>query len=285
MEGLGYGLNMRLFLSCLDIFSLSHSKVDKKAMPEFVIAIDIGNTRTHIGIIDTVHRTCLKRDDLPVAVAQEEISNRIDLLKSKAVHGVPLPIVIAGGGDRLGKKIEALLRAGGTEHIHHLSFNANMPITLDYDNPEHLGADRIADALYAATVWPNKNVIILGSGTAITVNLLDNAGRFRGGIIMPGIGAQFVALHSLTRSLPLLYPPEGPLSLMGKSTETCIQAGIMHGIAGALNHFVSRFAKSLNNNFIIAATGGSWKDLERFVDFSATFVPDMTLVGTALWLG
>jgi pantothenate kinase type III len=64
----------------------------------------------------------------------------------------------------------------------------------------------------------------------------------------------------------------------------CIQAGAAHGTAGALNHLVEKYKGLLGGKCTVLATGGAWHLTRKFVDFDFIEVPDMTLVGTGLFV-
>jgi type III pantothenate kinase len=102
-----------------------------------------------------------------------------------------------------------------------------------------------------------------------------------GGSILPGLDMQFKALHEFTDALPLVKYSE-PVLIPGKSTEECIKAGVIHGTCGALSNIVNQYGSTLDN-VLILASGGSWKTISSFMDFRHIYLPDMTLIGTALF--
>ena len=179
--------------------------------------------------------------------------------------------------------VEKALLSRGTASISHVKHHKGLPVSVRYDKPSTLGADRIADALYAAAVYPGRNVIIIDSGTAITVDLVNLKGEFLGGAILAGVEAQLKILHSSTGTLPLITTPADKIELPGTSTESCMQAGTAHGIAGAMNRLVRNYQSAVEEKCLVLATGGAWHVTESLVDFDFTAAPDMTLIGTALF--
>jgi pantothenate kinase type III len=245
-----------------------------------VLSIDIGNTNTHIGLVDTGKLSCVARYDLPSAAIAGPLPSILDTIRKNATG---VPVVIGGGRQGRAQEIEVLVRRYGFSDISFLHYHERLPLKVSYDRPKTLGADRIADALYTVRVFPNKNTIIIGSGTAITINLITASAEFAGGAIMAGIPAQLFSLNASTDALPLLEIPTSEIPLLGRSTTAGIYAGTIHGIAGALNHLVSRYRSLAGGDCTVLATGGGWKVTEKLVEFDYTAVPDMTIIGTALY--
>ena len=104
-----------------------------------------------------------------------------------------------------------------------------------------------------------------------------------GGAILAGIETQIRGLHAATNTLPAVAMPGKKIPLPGTSTEECMQAGAAHGTAGALNHLVRKYRSLLGGKCIVLATGGGWHVTSKLVDFKFIEVPDMTLIGTALY--
>ncbi|MCA8925772.1 MAG: type III pantothenate kinase, partial [Planctomycetes bacterium] len=94
---------------------------------------------------------------------------------------------------------------------------ASSPIALDVATPQTVGADRIANALWAARARPGEATIVVDLGTAITFEVVDAAGVFRGGAIAPGLRTQARALHTGTALLPEVTLDAAPPAL-GRDT-------------------------------------------------------------------
>jgi type III pantothenate kinase len=244
-----------------------------------VLAVDIGSTRMHVGLVAACRRkpTCLFRTDFPLSEMAERLPKALVKLKFS------VPAVIAGGRKGHAKKAGDILKKRGVTSIAEIRPVPGLPVRFRYDRPKTLGADRIADALYAAAVYPKRNVVIIDAGTAITVDAVNNRAEFIGGAIFAGIGTQLCALHEAASALPLLTIPAGKILLPGRSTKQCLRAGAAHGTAGALNHLVKKYKSFLGGNCIVLATGGAWHLSKKLVDFRFIEAPDMTLIGTALY--
>lgn len=113
-----------------------------------------------------------------------------------------------------------------------------MPIKVDYDTPETLGADRIAAAAGAHAMFPGENCIVFDFGTALTVDFIDASGTFSGGNISPGLSMRFNAVHQFTGRLPLVSP-SAPVRQEGKSTSEAINNGVVLGIMFEVEKYIN----------------------------------------------
>jgi pantothenate kinase type III len=248
-----------------------------------VIAIDIGSTRTHVGLIDPGNLTCRCRTNFLSTELPNHLLAAIDRAMSASGKSGDATVVIGGGRTTLSPIAEKIAKSAGATQVTHVEYHPNLPIAFHYDKPETLGADRIAHALYARAAYPEQNAIIICSGTAITVDAISHERGFLGGAIMPGVDAQLQSLHSATGVLPRLSMPENEIPFPGNSTEFCMLTGVSNGIAGALNALVRKYQVQLGGNDIVLATGGAWRVTEKIVDFAFAEIPDMTLIGTGLF--
>lgn len=110
-------------------------------------------------------------------------------------------------------------------------------VTLEYDNPGTLGADRLA-ALIAAKVRYTGRTCIVDCGTAVTVDVLDPGGLHRGGVIFPG----FASMRSALEVDTAIDPDEttGSLAIPATSTRDAIYSGCLSAVAGGVSHAVDR---------------------------------------------
>jgi len=62
-------------------------------------------------------------------------------------------------------------------------------LTIAYKEPLDLGSDRFLAMLGALKHFPNRNLLIIDIGSALTIDVLNNSGEHQGGLIMPGLEA------------------------------------------------------------------------------------------------
>lgn len=115
-----------------------------------------------------------------------------------------------------------------------------LPITLEYETLDTLGADRIAAAVGAHSLFPDDNCLVMDFGSAITIDYIDKKGNFKGGNISPGMAMRFKAMNRFTGSLPLVSPSEIK-SFIGKSTEEAINNGVVLGIIFEIRQYIDKY--------------------------------------------
>ncbi len=159
-----------------------------------------------------------------------------------------------------------------------LYLNYDLPISIknNYATPLSLGYDRLAAAAGAHFLFPQKNNLIVDLGTAIKYDYINNLGQFEGGIISPGLKMRFKALHTFTKKLPLLEPNPNP-ALIGTSTETCMQSGVVNGIAAEINGIIAEYLKKTEINVIL--TGGDASFFESKINYPNFAEPHLIPIG------
>ncbi len=146
-----------------------------------------------------------------------------------------------------------------------------------------LGQDRIANAVGALAVHIAP-VIVLDCGTALTTEVMDAGGAFRGGVIAPGRRALAAALHNNTAQLPEVCLAEGPSTALAANTADALRGGIGLGILGLAQHLLTESRRELRApNCPVLVTGG---DACYFLDHLPlsnieAAPPHLTLLGLA----
>lgn len=152
-------------------------------------------------------------------------------------------------------------------------------LQIKYKNPTEVGSDRVANAIGAAHLFPNQNIIIADLGTATTFEAITAKGEFLGGTILPGLQMQMRALNENTSNLPPVRIIK-PLCALGQSTAANIQSGLYFGQKGAIKEMLAEFTRSLFNNVtpIVIGTGG-FAYLYEEENLFTTLIPDLVLQG------
>ncbi|MEO5976224.1 MAG: type III pantothenate kinase [Chryseolinea sp.] len=152
-----------------------------------------------------------------------------------------------------------------------------LPVQIRYSTPETLGVDRIAGVCGAQKMFPGTNCLVIDAGTCITYDFLDATGNFLGGGISPGLRMRFNAVHTFTAKLPLVSPTEH-VPLIGDSTETCIQSGVIHGIISEINGIVVHYQQKFPELKVILS-GGDTRFFENKLKGFIFAVPELVLSG------
>lgn len=145
-------------------------------------------------------------------------------------------------------------------------------------DPSTLGADRLANLAAAAELGGPR--IILDCGTAITTEVLDEKGRFRGGAILPGRRLLRQALHDHTAQLPLVPLGDTAPSALGANTAAAILAGTDAAVLGAIAHLLAASRREIGCAACpVLAVGGDAAYFARHLPGVAPGPPDFTLRG------
>jgi type III pantothenate kinase len=254
------------------------NEVEKNVPP--VLAFDIGNTNLHAAIIDTARYKCLTKTHIPSKVSPLHIDK---LLMTLGEINTDTPVRIASVVKSATEELGGYLTKKGFTNIEFVTADQSCGLTFEYSNPVRLGADRIADALYAVKTFPDRNVIIVDAGSAITIEMVTKDKAYKGGAILPGLSTQLKSLSIATDALPFIENQIDNAELPGKSTEQCIMAGVLFGITGGINEIVNQLQEQLQETPLILGTGGDFANLQPLLNFMSLYLPDLTLVGTALY--
>ncbi len=159
-----------------------------------------------------------------------------------------------------------------------LDHHTPIPLINRYRTPDTLGYDRIAAAVGAYTIYPEKNVLVIDAGTAITYDLVTGGGEYLGGNISPGMAIRFKSLNKYTNRLPLLEPSIEEPPLLGSSTKEAIQSGIINGILFELDGFIEGVSR-LHPELKVVLTGGDAKYFEGKLKSSIFVDLNLNLIG------
>lgn len=167
--------------------------------------------------------------------------------------------------------------ATGVKRKFVLNHQLPLPVKIKYATPSTLGVDRIAGVCGAQHKFPNSNSLVIDAGTCITYDFLDKGGNFLGGGISPGLMMRFQAVHNFTARLPLVASVENA-PLIGDSTESCIQSGVINGVIAELNGIISLYKQKFEGLTVILS-GGDARFFENKLKGSIFAVPELVLSG------
>jgi type III pantothenate kinase len=146
-------------------------------------------------------------------------------------------------------------------HLHILSYESKLPFEIAYHTPQTLGCDRIALVAFASEQFPKKNVLVIDMGTCITYDFLQADNVYVGGSISPGIQMRLKALNTFTAKLPLVKPSENP-ELIGNSTTTSIQSGVINGVLAELKGIIAAY-NAIYEDLTVFISGGDNKYFDK----------------------
>jgi type III pantothenate kinase len=231
------------------------------------LVADVGNMRIKWGQCrpDRMRIAAVPPDD-PVKWAEQ--------LREWAIDG-PAEWAIAGVHPTRRDYLAAWLRENGAT-VRIIADFRDLPIRVDVAAPEKVGIDRLLNAVaVVARVPPKTPAIVIDAGSAVTVDLVDATGTFRGGSIFPGLRLMAQALHHFTAQLPLVEAFETH-DMPGRDTAAAIRAGIYHAVCGGIDRLVEQIAEPGARIFL---AGGSL-ELAAGLHCRAEIVgPELTLEG------
>ena len=149
--------------------------------------------------------------------------------------------------------IENLL--GEKSIFHKLSTATKINFTTPVNKPEAIGADRLALISAAVHFYPQKNNLIIGLGSCITYNFVNQYHQFLGGSISPGMDMRFKSMHDYTAKLPLVQA-DWNFPLIGYDTKTNMQSGVINGMVCEIDGTIEKYSNKYGN-FNVVLTGGN----------------------------
>jgi type III pantothenate kinase len=155
---------------------------------------------------------------------------------------------------------------------------SGMPIRID--NPREVGPDRLVNAV-AAYERIGAACIVVDFGTAITYDVVGDAGEYVGGIIGPGVEISMEALTSRAAAIPKI-DLEPPRALIGKSTVEAIRSGVIYGFAAQVDGVLARLREQLGDETAAIATGGLAGAIVPYCEQIDEVDPMLTLTGLRL---
>jgi type III pantothenate kinase len=158
-----------------------------------------------------------------------------------------------------------------------LDHATSLPITNQYATPSTLGMDRLAGVCGATQLFPDENTLVIDAGTCVKFDFVDKHKNYLGGAISPGLSMRFRAVHAFTSRLPMLVPANDP-ELIGNSTETSIQSGVINGMVEEIDGIIVRYQKKYPDLKVILS-GGDGAFFENKLKASIFASPNVVLIG------
>jgi type III pantothenate kinase len=213
------------------------------------LAADVGNTRIKCGICT---------DHGLAQTAAVGPNNQEEWTKLFEQWQVPpgSSWTLAGTDPSARDRLAAFLRQRG-DAVRLLDDFKQLPLTVCVDFPERVGIDRLLNAL-AVTVQVEQGTpaVVIDAGTAVTVDLVDGDGVFRGGAILPGYRLMARALNDYTARLPLVESfPEAVPSLPGTNTIAAMTAGIGWAIRGGVEALIEQMSRQFDKPRVFLGGG------------------------------
>jgi type III pantothenate kinase len=219
-----------------------------------ILVLDIGNTRTHVGIFkrDRIidHWKISSRESRAGDEYWVYLKRFLELTGVEAVDGV----VVASVVPRLTQTYLHISRKRLNCEPVCVTGDLDLGIELCVDRAGEVGADRIANSVAVSEIY-NKDAIVVDIGTATTFDVVSKEKQYLGGLIAPGIETSASRLFEKTAKLPKVEFYESG-RVIGKNTEDAIRSGVFYGAISQIDGIVSRIIKEWERSPVVIATGG-----------------------------
>ena len=218
-----------------------------------LLAVDVGNTNTVLGLYDGVEllrhwRLTTRRD-----ATSDEIALSVGGLLGPARPSVP-EVIVANVVPSLRFPIRQAFRQMFNAEPLFVEPGVRTGMPILYEVPQEVGADRIVNAV-AAHARLGGPCIVVDFGTATTFDVVTARGEYAGGVIVPGIT---ISAEALFEKAARLWRVEirRPDRVIGKTTASSIQSGLYFGYLSLVDGVIDRIAKELQATPRVIATGG-----------------------------
>jgi type III pantothenate kinase len=247
-----------------------------------LLAIDVGNTQTHIGAFEGAELVEHWRFGTDAEATADELAVRVSSvlglrdLGFDAIDGSIVSSVVPALTPEYARMGERYLDA------HHITVMPGVRTGIDIrmDNPHELGADRLVNAVAAYDRFGGPCAVV-DFGTAITFDAISGRGEYLGGVIAPGVRVSMEALTARTAKLPKVELAE-PAGVIGKTTQASMQSGIIYGFAGGIDAIARRLIDELGEETSFIATGGGAEVIVPFCETIDEIDDLLTLTGLRL---
>jgi type III pantothenate kinase len=248
-----------------------------------LLAIDVGNTQTHLGAFDGERLVEHWRFQTRAGATGDELAERIaGMLALSGVTLADLDAVCASSVvPPLGAQYEQLTERYLADAASFLAVEpgvrTGMPIRID--NPIEVGADRLVNSV-AAYDRIGGACVVVDFGTGINFDAVSAEGEYLGGAIAPGLEVSLTALVERAARIPRIELAE-PETAIGRSSRAAIQSGVVFGFAGLIDGVVRRIEEELGEASLLA-TGGLAAEVVPFTETIEEVDEMLTLKGLRL---
>jgi type III pantothenate kinase len=216
-----------------------------------LLAVDVGNTQTVLGLFDGEQLTDSFRLATDRSRTGDELGVTLDALFAlDDVEGICLSTTVPA----LQREWERVAERWAGAELLVLGPGVKTGIPIRYDDPREVGPDRIANAVAAAEKY-GPPCIVVDFGTSTNFDIVSVDGEYVGGVLAPGIEVSMDALFARAARL-VKVDFAAPPTVIGKTTVGGLQSGLVYGFAGQVDGIVGRIRAELGVEAPTVATGG-----------------------------
>ena len=263
--------------------------MDKRGDTGSVLAVDVGNTSTNLGVFSGTELLGTFEYTTPERITPDEarlqIRHALDLLGLETPSGAILSCVVPALADAWTRALDH----GCIRRARVVGPGLKTGLRMRYDDPGEVGSDRVADAVAARDAY-GAPCVVVDLGTTTNFEAIDATGAFVGGIIAPGVALGASALARGTARLPMIEL-RAPRTAIGRNTRAAMQSGVVYGEAARIDGLLDMVLAELENDgnedaspVPIVLTGGFAHDLAALLRHDVQVDETLTLRGlNLLW--
>src|SRR6266540_2360668 len=216
-----------------------------------LLAVDVGNTQTVLGLFEGEHLAEHRRLATEGRRTGDELGALLgEMLDLDAVDGICLSSTVPA----LVREYELFAERWARAPILVVGPGAKTGIPVRYDDPREVGPDRVVNAVAAKERY-GAPCIVVDFGTSSNFDVVSAEGEYVGGVLAPGIEISMDALFARAARLMRVDFTEPP-AVIGKTTGTALQSGLVYGFTGQVDEIVTRIRGELGVDARAVATGG-----------------------------
>jgi len=216
-----------------------------------LLAVDVGNTQTVFGLYEGAELGERWRIATEAQRTGDELGALLaDFLDAAALEGICLSCTVP----RLIREYEHLAERWAKAPLLVIGPGVRTGIPILYDDPREVGPDRIMNAVAAKERY-GAPAIVVDFGTSTNFDVVSPVGEYVGGVLAPGVEVSMDALFARAARLVKVDYVEPP-QVIGKTTATALQSGLVYGFAGQVDGIVDAIRRELGVEAPAIATGG-----------------------------
>lgn len=250
--------------------------------PFKILAIDVGNTNIHAGIVEktrgrikTSGTFAFPPKEVRTSAGKPSVLKKL-LDAAGSIHGIYASSVNPNNFENLAQ----LMEKNGYARPVLLGKDLRIPIVNNTRRPRDVGTDRLLNALAAFHIL-KRACIVIDSGTALNFDVVDDDGVYLGGVLAPGIRTSIRGLARATALLPE-FEIHRARRVLGRDTISALNSGHYWGTKGLITFIVEKLDEELDAKHALIVTGGDARIIAADLPLEVKIVADLTLRGIYL---
>jgi type III pantothenate kinase len=216
-----------------------------------LLAVDVGNTQTVFGLYEGAELGERFRIATEAQRTGDELGALLDdFVDFDSLDGICLSSTVP----RLIREYEHVAERWAKATLLTIGPGVKTGIQIQYDDPREVGPDRVMNAVAAKERY-GAPAIVVDFGTSTNFDVVSPGGDYVGGVLAPGVEVSMDALFARAARLVKVDYVEPP-TVIGKTTATALQSGLVYGFAGQVDGIVDAIRGELGAEAKAVATGG-----------------------------